>query len=68
LEAARPVRVETTIAGGRVEQAAGPWKSSGDWWGDQRWTREEWDIALSDGGLYRLYQAWGSWFLEGEYD
>jgi protein ImuB len=68
LEQSRPVRVETATAGGRVEQAAGPWKSSGDWWGDQRWSREEWDVALSDGGLYRLYQAWGNWFLEGEYD
>jgi protein ImuB len=71
LEQARPVRVETSSMGGlggKVQQAAGPWKSSGDWWGDQRWSREEWDIALSDGGLYRLYQAWGNWFLEGEYD
>lgn len=71
LEQARPVRVETAGMGGlggKVQQAAGPWKSSGDWWGDQRWTREEWDVALSDGGLYRLYQTWGNWFLEGEYD
>ena len=72
LEQSRPVRVETSTLGGgiggKVQQAAGPWKSSGDWWGDQRWIREEWDVALSDGGLYRLYQAWGNWFLEGEYD
>jgi protein ImuB len=68
MEQGRPARVESAAVGGRVAASAGPWKSSGDWWGDERWTREEWDVALSDGGLYRIYCAWSNWFIDGEYD
>jgi protein ImuB len=25
---------------------AGPWRSSGDWWEQDGWARDEWDIAL----------------------
>src|SRR5262249_14181734 len=52
----RPVRVTTDrrgFAGGSVLQAAGPWKTSGDWWADG-WDRDEWDVALSDGASYRV--------------
>jgi protein ImuB len=53
---------------------AGPWRSSGDWWASGNrgngWAREEWDIELSNGGLYRIY--WDcvekKWFLDGVYD
>jgi protein ImuB len=76
----KPARVETVsgqpsqIAAigvrGRVLNLAGPWRSSGDWWTVSPWYRDEWDIALSDGALYRLYCALQSsaWFLEGTYD
>lgn len=33
---------------GKVLWAAGPWRSSGEWWGEARWNREEWDVAVSD--------------------
>ncbi len=61
---------------GNILWSAGPWRSSGDWWGDQStaknaaedaqaWNREEWDIALAnDGGhgvaLYRIYRDAGT--------
>jgi len=25
---------------------AGPWRSSGDWWEQDGWSRDEWDIAI----------------------
>jgi protein ImuB len=53
---------------GKVVDLAGPWRSSGDWWTPDPWQRDEWDIALSDGGLYRLYCDPAGWFLEGSYD
>jgi protein ImuB len=79
----RPVSVRTdrpALAGGHVQAAAGPWRTSGEWWktpaapaGAQPtapprragWNRDEWDVALSDGGLYRIFEDrdTGRWFV-----
>ena len=53
---------------GKVLELAGPWRTSGDWWTTDPWSRDEWDIALSDGALYRLYCDPRGWFVEGSYD
>jgi protein ImuB len=53
---------------GRVLELAGPWRTSGDWWTTDPWSRDEWDIALSDGALYRIYCNPAGWFVEGNYD
>jgi len=55
---------------GKVLAFAGPWRTSGEWWTTEAWSRDEWDIALSDGALYRLYCDLqnGRWFVEGSYD
>jgi protein ImuB len=53
---------------GKVLEFAGPWRTSGDWWTTDPWSRDEWDIALSDGALYRLYCNSRGWFVEGSYD
>jgi protein ImuB len=53
---------------GRVLERAGPWRTSGDWWTSDPWSRDEWDIALSDGALYRIYCEIRGWFVEGSYD
>ena len=53
---------------GKVLEYAGPWRSSGDWWTSDPWSRDEWDIALSDGALYRIYCETRGWFVEGSYD
>ena len=58
---------------GNVLWKAGPWRSSGDWWDREAWSRDEWDIALQNAesiALYRLVHdlLGGSWFVEGTYD
>jgi protein ImuB len=55
---------------GKVLTLAGPWRISGDWWTATPWARDEWDVALSDGALYRIYfeRPAGRWFVEGSYD
>jgi len=34
------------------------------------WSREEWDVRLESGGLYRIFRDGlrESWFVEGELD
>ena len=83
----RPVRVQTDRQGftsGAITQAAGPWRTSGNWWetgqqasgptgspaGSQAWDRDEWDVAMQDGTVYRLVveREVGQWFLEGVID
>ncbi len=64
-----PASVWSAHVSGMVDTLRGPWRSSGDWWETGReWEREEWDVELSGGGLYRIVQMEGRWFLEGEYD
>jgi len=62
----RPVRVDARF----VMAAAGPWRGSGDWWDLQAWARDEWDVALGDGVLCRLFRdrLAGHWYLDGVYD
>ncbi|MBZ5574969.1 MAG: DNA polymerase Y family protein [Acidobacteriia bacterium] len=64
----RPSFVAADGVRGRVLELAGPWRTSGDWWTLDPWERDEWDIALSDGALYRIYCAPPGWFVEGSYD
>jgi protein ImuB len=58
---------------GEVLWAAGPWRSSGDWWEQDAWVRNEWDIAVQEAGgigLYRLLHdlLTSEWLLQGRYD
>jgi protein ImuB len=60
---------------GEVIWKAGPWRFSGDWWEQQAWARDEWDIAVKGShqgeiALYRMVHDLlnGVWFLEGTYD
>ena len=64
----RPAFVTAGPIRGKVIDLAGPWRTSGDWWTIDQWSRDEWDIALSDGALYRLYCSPAGWYLEGAYD
>lgn len=78
----RPFRLRSD----QIVAYAGPWKSSGHWWrppplqdesesgagvsGSRAWWRDEWDVQLSGGGVYRVFwdRLRKEWFLEGQYD
>ncbi len=75
MQEGRPIRIVTDRNGfssGAVVQAAGPWRTSGEWWTHQpqAWDRDEWDVAMADGTIYRLVveRGVGQWFLEGVVD
>ena len=55
-----------------VGECYGPWQSSGDWWGAERWIREQWDVVGSSRGgralCCRLSCDTQGWFVEGLYD
>jgi len=59
---------------GPIVTASGPWNGSGDWWREDRWSREEWDVGIDSHvkglGLYRIYRDTASnrWFVEGVFD
>jgi protein ImuB len=71
LHADRPKRVSFRGARGEVLAASGPWRSSGDWWREDAWHQDEWDLEIRfhirperqkkspascpQHGLYRLY-------------
>ena len=65
-----PIYISATGIQGKVRAFAGPWRASGDWWTADAWSRDEWDVALTDGALYRIYCDCqnGRWFIEGSYD
>ena len=76
-----PARIKSQAAGrsirGKVIRLAGPWRTSGDWWSEDGWARDEWDVAVAvseaspeKGTLYRIYRDLrsNSWFVEGIYD
>ena len=64
---------------GPIQNASGPWHSSGNWW-TQAWAREEWDIAVCSPNpksefrisklLLRLFRntLTNRWYAEGIYD
>jgi len=85
VEQGKPSRLTTDrrgLSGGRVEQCAGPWRTSGAWWtgegrledarpsANSQWDRDEWDVTLIDGATYRVFRERDSdhWFLEGIVD
>ncbi len=55
---------------GRVVMSAGPWRVHGEWWRDDPYHRDYYDVQLSDGGVYRLFYdpAQTKWFIDGYYD
>jgi len=63
-----PVYVVSETAHGAVTAAHGPYRGSGGWWDQQRWSVEEWDIEIAGQGIYRFGWQRGQWSVEGCYE
>jgi protein ImuB len=73
-----PVLIRSGICNGRIVDRRGPFLISGNWWDEGRWWREEWDVQVADGAMYRIFTdgpsrtgqgaAAEECFLEGVYD
>jgi len=46
MEAGIPISVVFHGACGHVLAASGPWRTSGDWWQEDFWNQEEWDLQI----------------------
>ncbi|MDP9018071.1 MAG: DNA polymerase Y family protein [Candidatus Eremiobacteraeota bacterium] len=46
---------------------AGPWRIDETWF-EQPVVRDEYDVLLEDGALYRIFHQGGRWYLRGAYD
>jgi protein ImuB len=70
LREGRPVHVSNLSMGGPVLSCAGPWRTAGEWWKPEPWAHDEWDVALADGGLFRIHRELPTnrWFFTGRYD
>ena len=68
-EHSRPSRLISPDITGKILNASGPWRTSGNWWTNQPWNRDEWDITLTNNALYRIYKEQDNhWYIEGAYD
>jgi protein ImuB len=43
----RPISLSFLGMHGKVVTASGPWRTSGDWWRNSRWERDEWEVAAN---------------------
>jgi protein ImuB len=64
----KPVLLNCPLFTGAIVQSRGPWRLSGNWWDNQAWARQEWDVQTRDGALYRLVQQDEQWVVEGMMD
>jgi protein ImuB len=74
-----PVQITFSGFRGRVIAASGPWRSSGDWWTEDSYDKDEWDLEIQSNsktgsgrqqGVYRVCYdcAKKGWYVWGAFD
>jgi protein ImuB len=58
---------------GRVQSSAGPYLLSTQWWNEETFAREEWDVEIASEGAAAAYRIFrdprnDTWYLAGEVD
>jgi protein ImuB len=68
LQDEQPVRVYLRGMRGEVTAASGPWRSTGDWWQEDAWHQDEWDLAIAFPSSQKgIEQKRGEWPEQGLY-
>jgi len=68
LAAGAPAYLHAGGLAGHIVAGAGPWRVSGEWWTEEAFVQDEWDVELGDGTLCRLARDGRGWRLEAIYD
>jgi len=68
LRSGTPAHLRAAGLAGRIIAGAGPWRVSGEWWTEEPFVQDEWDVELHDGTLCRLARTGRGWRLEAVYD
>ena len=74
-----PIQIAFSGLCGRVIAASGPWRSSGDWWTEGSYDKDEWDLEIHSNlktetgkqhGVYRVCYdcARKRWYVWGTFD
>lgn len=64
----QPSSIRSRAFSGAITDVRGPFNSSGNWWENNHWSREEWDVQTTAGVLYRIFRSPDGCFVEGRYD
>ena len=66
----RPVLMRMDGLAGTVVSCAGPYRSLGEWWSDEPFARDDFDVAFAGGPVLRVYfdHLQRKWFVDGVYD
>ena len=68
LDGEKPAHLRSAEVQGEVMEEAGPYKASGNWWDENGWAREEWDLQVANGVLCRCHAEGKAWQIDGIYD
>jgi protein ImuB len=77
LQGNKPAFASFQGGSGKVLHASGPWRSSGQWWEDQPWREDAWDLEIifsgespAKHGVYRFCydRLQEKWLVRGVYD
>jgi protein ImuB len=66
-----PAELRSAVASGRILQVAGPWRTTGRWWSeDRRFATDHFDVQVNDGTVLRLCFDWMNkeWHVDAVYD
>jgi protein ImuB len=65
-----PEWVQSALANGEVLRCAGPWRTTGQWWSDERYAFDHYDVATDDGAVFRLRRdlLHERWEIDGVFD